>query len=144
MHVQPDGGLVALAGMPTRVEEPEPEPEDEDEMMDLWIDNAPLEMDYDDIATAGEADKSGEALQVSEGWLAVDCPDKLTSSCLQQQWIMFDWDSGWELGQIRKVKGKMGTKEVASSSILMTTMTTRSTSWSCPWILSTQRALRGK
>ena len=80
MHVQPDGGLVALAGMPTRVEELEPEPEDEDEMMDLWIDNTPLEMDYDDIATAGEADKSGEALQVSEGWLAVDCPDKLTSA----------------------------------------------------------------
>ena len=31
---------------------------------------------------------------------------------LEKRWIMFDWDSGWELGQIRKVKGK-GTKVCA-------------------------------
>ena len=104
MHVQPDPGLVAIAGMPTG---PEPEPEDDDfDMMELFVDIAPLAMD-DEIAAAGESEGSGEALQVPEGFVAVaTCPEKLTIAMLEKHWIMFDWDSGWELGQIRHAKGR--------------------------------------
>ena len=104
MHVAPDPGLAAIAGMATG---PEPEPDDEFDMMDFLIDIEPLAMDYDDIATATELDGSGEALEVPEGWVRVAaCPDKLTISMLEKHWIMFDWDSGWELGQIRRAKGR--------------------------------------
>ena len=60
-----------------------------------------------EIATAVELDGSGEALQVPEGWVIVPaCPTKLTMSVLEKRWIMFDWDSGWELRQIRRAKGR--------------------------------------
>ncbi len=71
MHVTPDPGLAAIAGMATG---PEPEPEDEENMMDLLIEIEPLAMDDDEIATAVETDGSGEAQTPSAGRVESSCP----------------------------------------------------------------------
>jgi len=54
---------------------PEPAPDDDVDMRDIVILIEPLSSEYEDIATQGEAEKSGNELQVPDGFIVEDaCP----------------------------------------------------------------------
>ena len=71
----------------------------------------PIEVMVEGVADQSEMDPSGEPLSVPDGYVRIDCPDKLTVNLLKKAVIMFDWDSGWELGEIMAVKGRSATSK---------------------------------
>ena len=63
------------------------------------------------VVDQSEMECSGEPLIVPDGYVRIDCPDKLTVNLLKKAVIMFDWDSGWEVGEVMAVKGRSATSK---------------------------------
>ena len=70
---------------------------------------AELQLDvpeYEELANQDEADKSGGLPTIPFGFAAApECP-KMTKKTLVGETIMYDHDSGWELGRIEIVSGR--------------------------------------
>jgi len=90
---------------------PQPEPPLHDvELMECYVDLVAISDEYDEIAADGEIEKSGEVLRLPDGFeLVAECGD-LNRSSLEGCWIMYEWDSGWEKGQIVTVSGRSKSK----------------------------------
>ena len=68
------------------------------------------------MADNSEVESSGIALEVPEGMRALpvsECPE-LSKKGIGHHMIMFDWDSGWELGQVLLCKG-IGARKARSA-----------------------------
>ena len=126
MHSSPDKWLSECAQEPAEElieDDPEPAPPEDvtDEAEEL---EAELQLDvpeYEELANQGEADKSGELPTMPSGFAAApECP-KMTKKALVGETIMYDHDSGWELGRIEIVSGR------GSDKLCMITFD--STSW---------------
>ena len=90
--------------------EDDPEPAPPEEITDeIEQAEAELQLDvpeYEELANQDEGDKSGELPTIPSGFAAApECP-KMTKKTLVGETIMYDHDSGWELGSIEIVSGR--------------------------------------
>ena len=77
------------------------------DMCDFLIEIEPLAIEYNELAQQGEMEKSGEELEVPSGFAAVGACPKLTKELEGKiSYVLFEWDSGWELGRIVRVNGR--------------------------------------
>ena len=115
MHSSPDKWLSVHAQEPVaELVEDEPEPAPPEELTDELTDEmeqleAEMRLDvpeYEELATQDEADKSGELPTIPSRFAAApECPE-MTKKTLVGETIMYDHDSGWELGKIEIVSGR--------------------------------------
>jgi hypothetical protein len=114
MHVPSDGFMNEVEAeqealmnyVPDPTEAEECAPEDHADGIDVEMNVDMLALEHDEIANPDELEKSGDLPTLpSTQRHAPRCPE-VTKKGLIRRTIMYDWDSGWETGEIVGVSGR--------------------------------------
>ena len=63
-------------------------------------------VEFSEVAVAGEVLGSGDPLVVPEGYAMVEKLEKMDKQELAGATVLYDWDSGWEVGLVGRVTGR--------------------------------------